>query len=126
MPIIEGRGNLGGDPELKIVTVDGEPRKVLNFSVFLSNRKLKGDDWVEDGGFFVECAYWGDRAEHAANLLRKGVGVFVSGNAKMEPWLNSDQIEQISIKMTVDVLFLDLRRIESVQFKQKKDAANGN
>ena len=73
-------GNLGRDPEFK-TTQSGQ--MVSSFSVAVRQPKRQGEDppafWVK-----VEC--WGKTAEYAANYLKKGNSVCVTGQVTEESW----------------------------------------
>jgi single-stranded DNA-binding protein len=48
-------GNLGSDPVIKEVTVNGEPRKVANFSVAVNNRRA---DASAPSGYSIASTTW--------------------------------------------------------------------
>ena len=63
-------GNLGRDPEMRY-TPNGKP--VTKFSVAVSHSKPDGQGgWVDEGTDWFRVSVFGDRAERAAEQLRKG------------------------------------------------------
>ena len=63
-------GNLGRDPEMRY-TPNGRP--VTQFSVAVSHSKPDGQGgWVDEGTDWFRVSVFGDRAERAAEQLRKG------------------------------------------------------
>jgi single-strand DNA-binding protein len=71
-------GNLGRDAEMRY-TVGGQP--VTNFSVATSRSYKKNDEWIEETEW-VNVTVWGDKAERAAEYLRRGNKVYVQGRLK--------------------------------------------
>lgn len=75
-----GRGNLGADPELKHVEIDGKPRAVAALRIYFERPVPDGDGGFTDkGGFWLPVNLWGPKAETIAKLLRKGARVRVEG-----------------------------------------------
>ena len=72
-------GNLAGDPELRF-TPNGAA--VANFTVCDTPRKFDRDrnEWVDAGEtLFMRCSIWREDAEMAAETLRRGQKVTVTG-----------------------------------------------
>lgn len=82
-----GTGNLGGDPELK-ATQGGTP--VLTFSIAVNERIKKGDSW-EDYTNWVDCVFYGKRAESLSRILHKGTKVAVEGRWHQNRWEKDGQ-----------------------------------
>jgi len=72
-------GNLGADPEC--ATPNGRPVTQFNVAVNQSTKNQQTGEWVEATDWF-RVSVWGDRAERAAETLRKGNKVFVEGRFK--------------------------------------------
>jgi single-strand DNA-binding protein len=118
----EGRGNLGSDPVLKWVEVaGGEKRAVCELWVYVDRQVRDGDNWKEQGGFWLGVSYWGKRAEQASKLLVKGCRVSVVGALVQDTWADKETGEEKS-RMTLDAesVALDLMRVESVRFVEKR------
>ncbi|MDD5395370.1 MAG: single-stranded DNA-binding protein [Thiothrix sp.] len=120
----EGRGNLGNDPVLKFVEVaGGEKRAVCELRVYFDRQVKDGDNWKEQGGFWLNVSYWGKRGEQAGKLLVKGCRVSVVGMLVQESWADKETGEEKSrLVLEADSVDLDLLRVESVRFVEKQAA----
>jgi single-strand DNA-binding protein len=117
----EGRGNLGSDPVLKWVDVAGEKRAVCELRVYFDRQVRDGESWKEQGGFWLNISYWGKRAEIASKLLVKGCRVVVIGTLAQDTWLDKDTGEEKNrLVLDADTVDLDLLRVESVKFAEKR------
>ena len=109
-------GNLGRDPEMRY-TPSGRP--VTQFSVAVSNSKPDGQGgWVDEGTDWFRVSVFGDRAERAAEQLRKGNRVFVEGRFKTREFEGNDGQKRTSLDVTADnVISLERRpREDDVAF----------
>ncbi|WMP17276.1 single-stranded DNA-binding protein [Thiothrix lacustris] len=117
----EGRGNLGSDPVLKWVDVAGEKRAVCELRVYFDRQVRDGEEWKEQGGFWLNVSYWGKRAEQASKLLVKGCRVLVMGTLAQETWVDKTTGEERQkLVLDADSVDLDLIRVESVKFVEKR------
>jgi single-strand DNA-binding protein len=91
-------GRVGADAELR-TTQSGE--KVLSFRV--CNTIGFGDRKTEQ---WVDCSYWGKRAEAVSSYVRKGDKITVSGELKLEDFQRRDGTP--GSKLAVRVNDLDL------------------
>lgn len=101
-------GNLGRDPELRY-TPSG--RAVTDFSVAVSQstKNPQTGEWVEATDWF-RVSVWGDRAERAAESLRKGSRVFVDGRFRVREYETNDGRKGTSLDVSADnVVGLDKR-----------------
>ena len=104
-------GNLGGDPEMRY-TSSGSP--LLRFNL-ASNYRVKGQDgeWT-DRTEWVRVTVFGKRAETLANLLRKGMRVYVDGRLEARPWTSRDGDIRAGLELTAsDVEFFSPRSDDS-------------
>ena len=71
-------GNLTADPELRY-TPSGAA--VASFTVASTARNFNRDEnrWVDGETLFMRCSIWRSAAENAAESLRKGMRVIVTG-----------------------------------------------
>ena len=101
-------GNLGRDPEMRY-TPNGRP--VTQFSVAVSHSKPDGQGgWVDEGTDWFRVSVFGDRAERAAEQLRKGNRVFVEGRFKTREFEGQDGQKRTSLDVTADnVISLEAR-----------------
>ena len=101
-------GNLGRDPEMRY-TPNGKP--VTQFSVAVSHSKPDGQGgWVDEGTDWFRVSVFGDRAERAAEQLRKGNRVFVEGRFKTREFEGKDGQKRTSLDVIADnVISLEAR-----------------
>ncbi|HHC72612.1 MAG TPA: single-stranded DNA-binding protein [Thiotrichales bacterium] len=116
-----GRGNLGNDPELKTVEVDGEKRKVAEMRVYFDRSVPAGDGYEDRGGFWMTVTLWGARAEACARLLAKGARVHCEGSLQRETWETEEGEERWDIRLRADYVALDLQRVDHIGWKTKDE-----
>jgi single-strand DNA-binding protein len=101
-------GNLGRDPELRY-TPNGRPVTEFSVAVNQSTKNQQTGEWVEATDWF-RVSVWGDRAERAAENLRKGNRVLVDGRFRTREYETKDGRKGTSLEITADtVLSLDRR-----------------
>lgn len=121
---IEIKGNLGGDPVFG-KTKEGKPW--VNFSVYQPHW-VKNPDAVPNGpdqyidkdGFWLQVSWFSNKAEVAAQLLKKGTAVVVSGDLHVDTWTDKNTGEvKAGYKVTANEVTLDLRGISGVSYRQR-------
>jgi len=101
-------GNLGADPEMRY-TPNGRPVTQFNVAVNQSSKNQQTGEWVEETDWF-RVSVWGDRAERAAENLRKGNRVFVEGRFKTREFEGKDGEKRTSLDVISDnVISLERR-----------------
>ena len=109
-------GNLGRDPEMRY-TPAGKP--VTQFSVAVSHSKPDGQGgWVDEGTDWYRVSVFGDRAERAAEQLRKGTKVFVEGRFKTREFEGKDGDKRLSLDVISD-------NVISLQSRGRDDDGGG-
>jgi len=109
-------GNLGRDPEMRY-TPAGKP--VTQFSVAVSHSKPDGQGgWVDEGTDWYRISVFGDRAERAAEQLRKGTKVFVEGRFKTREFEGKDGEKRVSLDVISD-------NVISLQSRGRDDDGGG-
>ena len=117
-------GNLGRDPELRY-TPNGRPVTELRVAVNQSTKNQATGEWVEATDWF-SVSVWGDRAERAAESLRKGSRVLVDGRFRTREYETKDGRKGISLEVSADsVLSLDKRDAEGGSFAGAPGGAQG-
>jgi single-strand DNA-binding protein len=120
-------GNLGADPEMRY-TPNGRPVTQFNVAVNQSSKNQQTGEWVEETDWF-RVSVWGDRAERAAENLRKGNRVFVEGRFKTRQFEGRDGQTRTSLEITADsVVNLEKRTREDGdggQFEPGRPVASG-
>src|SRR5678816_2555247 len=101
-------GNLGRAPELRY-TPSGRPVTTFSVAVNQSTKNQQTNEWVEATDWF-RVSVWGDRAERAAENLRKGARVFVDGRFRTREYETNDGRKGMSLDVSADnVIGLDRR-----------------
>src|SRR3954447_18409997 len=95
-------GNLGRDPEMRY-TPSGRPVTEFSVAVNQSTKNQQTGEWNEETDWF-RVSVWGDRAERAAEQLRKGNRVFVEGPFRTREYEARDGQKRISLEITADSL----------------------
>ena len=95
-------GNLGSDPEMRY-TPSNRAVTQFNVAVNQSTKNQQTGEWVEATDWF-RVSVWGDRAERAAENLRKGNKVFVEGRFKTREFEGRDGQKRTSLEITADSL----------------------
>jgi single-strand DNA-binding protein len=101
-------GNLGRDPEMRY-TPTGKPVTQFSVAVNQSTKNQQTGEWVEETDWF-RVSVFGDRAERAAEQLRKGNRVFVEGRFRTREFEGQDGQKRTSLDVTADnVISLERR-----------------
>ena len=117
-------GNLGADPEMRY-TPNGRPVTQFNVAVNQSTKNQQTGEWVEATDWF-RVSVWGDRAERAAETLRKGNKVFVEGRFKTREFEGRDGQKRTSLEITADsVVNLEKRPRDEGEGQFAASAAGG-
>src|SRR4051794_6143461 len=95
-------GNLGRDPEMRY-TPSGRPVTEFSVAVNQSTKNQQTGEWNEETDWF-RVSVWGDRAERAAEQLRKGNRVFLEGRFRTREYEARDGQKRISLEITADSL----------------------
>ncbi len=117
-----GKGNLADAPTLKTVRVKGEDRKVAEMRVFFDEYSRNEDgEFEQDGGLWLGVSIWGQRAEAAARLLRRGARVNVEGQLRSFLYTVEGASEKVpGFQVLADDISLSMSRIDSIKFSQKR------
>jgi single-strand DNA-binding protein len=101
-------GNLGRDPEMRY-TPTGRPVTQFTVAVNQSTKNQQTGEWTEETDWF-RVSVFGDRAERAAEQLRKGNRVFVEGRFRTREFEGNDGQKRTSLDVTADnVISLERR-----------------
>ena len=93
-------GNLGRDPEMRY-TPTGKPVTQFSVAVNQSTKNQQAGEWIEETDWF-RVSVFGDRAERAAEQLRKGNRVFVEGRFQTREFEGKDGQKRTSLDVTAD------------------------
>jgi len=89
-------GHLGAD----CTTNEVSGKNVINFPVAHSEKYKDNQGNLVEKTIWVKCAYWTDSTA-IAQYLKKGQLVYAEGNPEAEGYLNKDNQNAASLKMTV-------------------------
>lgn len=95
-------GNLGKDPALRYLP-NGKAVCELSVGVGRSKRDASGG-WADDGTDWFRVSVWEDKAERAAESLRKGARVFVEGRFRTREYLGKDGSPRVSLEVAADAV----------------------
>ena len=108
------RGELAGrltrDVDLKY-TASG--LAVAKVGLAVNRRRKKGEEWVEETGFF-DITLFGRQAETASELLSKGRGISVDYHLTKDSWTNKDGEKRSGLSVIGD----------KWDFAERKDGGN--
>ena len=80
----EFMGNLGADPELKLLPTGDS---VVNFSIACTDKwKDKSTQELKEHTEWVRCTAFGNRAEVIAEFFKKGSPILVVGKLRTRTW----------------------------------------
>lgn len=80
-------GLLGADPELR-TSRNGHPW--VTFRLGCTPRVRREGEWVDDGTIWFTVHAWHSLARNAAESLKKGDRVIVTGRMRVESWVGED------------------------------------
>lgn len=113
-------GNLTQEPELRF-TPSGAA--VCNLTVAHTPRKFdrSANEWVDAGEtLFLRGSVWRDQAENAAESLKVGDRVIVTGQLTSRSWEDKEGNKRISVEMAIDEVAASLKH-RSVKVQPKSD-----
>lgn len=93
-----GEGNLGTDPEYKLLPANDNqpPRGVMRLNVRFDNPVPTDTGNVDRGGFWANVEIWNREVESWAQLYQKGMRVMVSGRMVLDEWKDRETGEDRS------------------------------
>jgi Single-stranded DNA-binding protein len=123
-----GTGNIGTDPELKIIKTGSNESQVLSFRVFFDNPvKLDDGSFEERGGFWAKVEMWPRTGgEDMARLYQKGQRVLVQGQRLVqEEWKDKETNEdRTGLKVQARYVGILPVRLESIVMKSKTNGGD--
>jgi single-strand DNA-binding protein len=101
-------GNLTADPELRFVPSGAA---VANFTVASTPRTFdrQSGEWKDGEALFLRCNIWRQPAENAAESLRRGARVIVSGRLRQRSFETREGEKRTVMEMEVDEVGPSLR-----------------
>ena len=86
-------GGLVRKGELRQVNTANGSTSVINLTVARNYQKRDGNDWVDDGTYYINCTAWGKIAEAIANSdIPTGFRLIISGVLIFKEKINNIQL----------------------------------
>jgi single-strand DNA-binding protein len=117
-------GNLTSDPDLRF-TPSG--KAVATVRIAVNHRIRQGEAWVDGEPSFYDVTLWEKLAENAAESLRKGDRVLVTGQVYTQAWTDSDgakRTKQVIIDAEIGAS-LRFTTVEVVRGTQEQSSSPG-
>lgn len=95
-------GNLGADPELKVLANNN---RVAKFNVAVNEKFKDSNGQTVENTVWMACEVWNQLADVAEKYLKKGARVLVEGKFNVEKWEDDGQKK---IKYIVKVSYLEM------------------
>jgi single-strand DNA-binding protein len=101
-------GNLTSDPELRFTPAGVA---VANFTVASTPRTLdrESGEWKDGEALFLRCSLWRQAAENAAESLRRGTRVLVTGRLVQRSFETKEGERRTVVELQVDEIGPSLR-----------------
>lgn len=96
-------GNLGADPEMRIIPGSGKP--VVSFNM-ATNRRYKVEGEVREETEWFHIVAFGRTAEICQEYLKKGRQVFVAGRMHTRTWTDAQNAKHYRTEVIVEELRL--------------------
>lgn len=117
-------GNVTDEPELRF-TPSGSA--VANFTVAVNRRyKNRDGNWEDKLDGFFKCNCWQSLAENAAETLKKGTRVVVTGRLNQRSWEAQDGSRRTDIEIQVDEVGPSLRWATAQVVKSQRSGARSD
>jgi len=115
-------GNLTRDPEMRTTT---SGQNVLSLGIATNERwKDKATGEMKERAEFHTVVVWGELAKEAAQVLRKGNRVFVSGRVQTRSWETQAGVKRTTTELVAEAVSLLGVRAEGLDFSS--DGAAGS
>ena len=116
-------GNLTRDVELRF-TASG--KAVATVRIAVNHRVRQGEGWVDGEPSYYDVTVWEKAAEYAAESLRTGDRVLVTGQVHTEAWTDSEGAQRIKQVITDAEIGASLRftTVEVARTEQAVPARN--
>lgn len=120
-PIMTIVGHAAGDAELRFLP---NGTAVASFTVAVTPRTKKGDEWVDGETSWFRCTVWREMAEHVAETVTKGMRLVVYGRFKTRQYEKDGQT-RTSVEIDVDEVAPSLKYATAVVKKMARSSGGG-
>ncbi len=118
-----GEGNLGQDPEIKTVKVEGTDQTVCNLRIYFDRPIPVGDGYQDKNGFWLDVEIWGKRGQNVCRLCNKGNRVSVAGRlADASYEKDGAMVNKLVLKATAVNLVLT-SKVENISYHDNTEEA---
>lgn len=118
-------GNLVDDPELRY-TPAGQP--VAKFRIASTPRFFdkQANEWKDGDGLFLSCNAWRQLAENAAESLRKGMRIIVTGRLRQRSYETREGEKRTVYEVEVDDIGPSLRNATAKVMRAERGKPQGS
>ena|SRR5256714_2111812 len=118
-------GNIVDDPELRF-TAGGQAMTKFRLAVSRRWQDRASGEWQEESSFFG-CTCWREMAENAAESLKKGARVIVTGRLQQRQWETPEGEKRSVIEIQADEVGPSLRWATArVEKNARREEAGGS
>lgn len=120
-PLVTLCGSAGGDATLRFL---GSGAAVAEWSLAVTPRVKKGDEWVDDDTVWYRCQAWRQLGEQASESITKGMRLLVHGRLKVRTW-EKDGATRTSLEVDVEHVGAEMRyaNVKAVKVSRDNGAA---
>lgn len=111
-------GNVGADAELK-VTPNG--KIVTSFSIASTPSIQKNGEWIDGETTWYRCAVWEDFGEIAAEIVKKGMTLTVTGKLSNRAFVDKEGNNRTSLEINVETLGVITKQGRNDRGKSRDD-----
>jgi single-strand DNA-binding protein len=108
-------------PELKFLDSGSA---AASFSIAVDNGYMKSGEWVKKVSYFDVVAY-GKLAENAAESLKSGYRVCVTGKMSQRSWTTEDDQKRYAIELIADDISVSLKFVTAEIHRPDGDKGDG-
>lgn len=120
-----GDGNVGSNPEQKMVPVGNEKRKVTEIRVMFDRYKPDGKGgFTQLEGVWSTVAFWGERGDHIMKHVNTGARVHVVGEIVPNSYEDKEGGKHEGFQVVASGVYLGLSRLESVTYRPKQEKSD--
>lgn len=117
-------GNLTKNPEGRKVVVNGEPRQIVEISVFADVQRQSDEGWAQDDekSCVVDATIWGEGlGDLVLKHFRKGARVVVEGPLHLNEYTDSEGAHHARMRQTAELVALLPWRVEGITFAPRRE-----
>ena len=120
-PIVTLCGSAGGDAELKFL---GSGVAVASWSLAVTPRIKKGDEWADDETVWYRCQAWRQLGEQASESIVKGMRLLVHGRLKVRTYQKDGQT-RTALEVDVEHVGAEMRHSVVTAVKAQRSSSGG-